>query len=155
MKRTMPNTLSKTIIIGNGEEHEKLLEYIRIQNLEDSVFCIGFVPDAQTLLAGIDIFVLPSTKEGLPYVILEALNAERPVIATKVGGIPDIIKNGENGLLVPAKSPTALASALKELLSDRKKCERFAHAGHATVIQKFGLTEMLAHTITLYESRTR
>lgn len=104
------------IIIGAGEDEVMLREMIRGQGLETHVFLIGQIPDAAHLLRGFDIFTLPSVKEGLPYVLLEAMMAGIPAVATNVGGIPDLIDHGRTGVLVQPKNPQKLAGALSTLI---------------------------------------
>lgn len=103
------------IIIGSGENFESLKKKITAYNLADRVILTGFMPDAARNLKAFDIFTAPSLKEGLPYVILEALQAGCPIVATSVGGIPDLVQNGENGFLVSPKNPYELAYAYAQL----------------------------------------
>ena len=137
--------------MGDGEERAKLEQQIAAHGLGNTVFLAGCIPDAARLLPAFDIFILPSLKEGLPYTILEALQARIPVVATSVGGIPDMIQSGKNGLLVPPQSSSALHSALTELIRDPIKRRQFGTAGHTTVLQNFTLNTMLTHTINCYE----
>ena len=109
------------------------------------------VPNASRYLKNFDIFVLPSIKEGLPYVILEAGLAGLPVVASQVGGIPEIIKDGENGLLVPPKNPEALAEAIKKLIADKNMREKLAENLRQKITQEFSLEKMLNATIKVYE----
>ena len=123
IKSEHPELSLKAVIIGNGEQKKELEEKIRLLGLQDTLYLPGFVPEASKLLKGLDIFVLPSIKEGLPYVILEAMQAGLPIIASKVGGLPDMIEDGRNGLLVPAKDQETLAKSLYGLIitpGDRK-----------------------------------
>lgn len=102
-----------TLIIGEGEDRPKLELRIRNQGLADKVFLLGLVSDAAKYLKGLDIFVLPSLKEGLPYTILEAQAAGVPIVATCVGGLPDLLENN----LVRPEDPRALAAAINSVLS--------------------------------------
>ncbi|MEX0909881.1 MAG: glycosyltransferase [Candidatus Paceibacterota bacterium] len=87
------------VIIGTGEQQESLTEYIRENKLHEKIFLTGFIADASKYLKAFDIFLLPSYKEGLPYVLLEAGYASVPFVARDIGGIPDIINTNENGIL--------------------------------------------------------
>ena len=107
------------VIIGEGEESKNLEKQIQELNLQEHVFLAGFVPDASRLLSAFDIFLLSSLSEAFCYVLLEAGQAGLPAIATKVGGIPEIIDNGKSGLLVPAKESTPTAHALQALTNDK------------------------------------
>jgi glycosyltransferase involved in cell wall biosynthesis len=87
---------------------------IKNGQLENDIILLGNIPNASKYLKAFDIFVLPSLKEGLPYVLLEATQAGLPIVASNVGGIPDIV--GDKGILVPPKDPEALATAIKQTL---------------------------------------
>ena len=111
---------------------------------------ISGVPNASIYLKNFDIFVLPSLKEGLPYVILEAGLAELPVIASNIGGIPEIIENGKEGLLVPPADTEKLAAAIKKLVDDKTLRETLVKNLHQKITQEFSLGKMLRETISLY-----
>jgi glycosyltransferase involved in cell wall biosynthesis len=117
-------------LVGNGLLKDQLEEFCIHHNL-NSVRFLGRLPhvDALEYIANSDIFILTSVEEGMPTVILEALALGKPVIATAVGGIPEIVKDGINGILVPPKSPEPIAKALDRLLSNsglRRKLGRAA-----------------------------
>lgn len=112
---------------------------------------ISNVPNASKYLKNFDIFVLPSIKEGLPYAILEAGLSGLPVIASNVGGIPEIIENGKDGLLIPPADPEELVNAIKKLLEDKTLRETLAKNLHEKITQKFSLEKMLQKTIEVYE----
>ena len=105
------------VVIGEGKERPKLEALIKKYNLEDKFFLIGRVPNAPRYLKAFDIFVLPSVKEGFPWVLLEAMAAEVPIISTKVGAVPEMIEDGKEGVLVPPKDSAALAKKISQLLS--------------------------------------
>lgn len=112
---------------------------------------ISNIPDAAKYLKNFDIFVLPSLKEGLPYVILEAGLAGLPVITSNVGGIPEIIENGKDGLLVPPANPEELAIAIKKLIEDKTLRENLAKNLREKILREFTLEKMIVNTISLYE----
>ena len=111
---------------------------------------ISNIPNASKYLKNFDIFVLPSLKEGLPYVILEAGLAGLPIIASNVGGIPEIIENGKEGLLVPPANPEELAVAIKKLIEDKTLRENLAKNLHEKIQREFSLEKMLKETISQY-----
>jgi len=111
---------------------------------------ISNIPNASKYLKNFDIFVLPSLKEGLPYVILEAGLAGLPIIASNVGGIPEIIENGKEGLLVPPANPEELAVAIKKLIDDKALRENLARNLHEKIQREFSLEKMLKETISQY-----
>ena len=140
----------RIIIIGGGEDRSYLAGHIAALRLGDVVSLAGFVPNAASLLRGFDAFALPSLKEGLPYVILEAARAGLPIIATGVGGIPEIMRNENNGLLVPPSDPASLASSMCRLMRDARLRERLTRQAlrleGATAFRR-----MLNQTIRAYQ----
>ena len=137
------------IIIGTGEDKEKLLESIRECRAEHSIF-ITADDNAARLLPAFDCFLLPSIKEGLPYVLLEAGLAKLTVIATRVGGIPDIIQDKKNGVLVPPRDSDALAEAIGAMAANKTMSGQYAEELFATAQRNFSLPKMIQETIALY-----
>lgn len=130
--------------------HEYLIEASK--NFSDiKLNIISNILDASKYLKNFDIFVLPSLKEGLPYVILEAGLAGLPVIASNVGGIPEIIEDGKDGLLVPPANSEELAKAIKKLIENKTLCENLAKNLNEKIKKEFPLEKMLRETISLYK----
>jgi glycosyltransferase involved in cell wall biosynthesis len=146
--RTHPHTV--VIIFGEGELREELQKYIKKQNLEQHVFLPGFDEDAVKMLTAFDIFVQPSLSESLSYAILEAGTAELAVVASSVGGIPEIIEHNVSGFLVPPCDTHALQHALIELLENPKMRTRCGNELKRRVERDFSLTNMLKKTFALY-----
>ena len=140
----------RCLIIGGGEQKEFLQQYIASHDLLEHVTLAGFVPDAAQYLRGFDAFILPSLKEGLPYTILEAMHAGVPVIASSVGGIPDLVEHEKTGLLVPTKNAAELANAKEQLLASKETRTLFGKFGKKRVQEKFPFTTMLEKTLALY-----
>jgi len=138
------------ILIGDGKERAKLERQVREAGLEKSFLFLGFRDDVPELLASCDLAVLPSESEGLPNSVLEAMAAGVPVVATCVGGIPEIIDNGQNGLLVPPENPPALAEAILRVLRDRNLAMRLARAGQERVRTHFSFDRVVAELRQLY-----
>jgi glycosyltransferase involved in cell wall biosynthesis len=142
------------IIIGAGEEKEKLEKQIKDLRLENRVFLVGFVENASWYLKAFDIFVLSSVKEGLPYVLIEAGFAGLPVVASDVGGISEIIEGGKNGYLFPAKDSTALATLLKAFIEKRFPPnfdpKKLASQLHTDTKEKYTLVGMIEKITALY-----
>lgn len=136
-------------IIGNGEMREDLENAARAYPSHDIRF-LGFKANAAQYLLAFDIFVLPSLKEGLPYALLEAGQAGLPVIATHVGGIPDIIEDQKNGLLVQAESVLPLTAALRLLRESDSLRAHYGSALNEKVEREFSLEKMLGATTSLY-----
>jgi len=139
------------VIIGEGEEQAMLEKQIKTEYLSDTVFLIGHKKDAQTLLKAFNIFTLTSLKEGLPYVILEAGLAGLPILATNVGGIQDIIKNKESGLLIEPKNSDNMAKSLKILTAREDSQKSYEKKIHETIKQFFVLENMRKRTYNLYK----
>lgn len=138
------------VIWGDGEEKDPLNALVKARGLHGRVLLHGFMKDASHYLKAFDCFVLPSTKEGLPYVILEAGLAELPVIATSVGGIPEVILDQKTGLLVPAKNADALADALDKLITSPTLRTSLGNTLHEKVLHDFSLDNMTTNTLKLY-----
>lgn len=135
-------------IFGEGEERISLEKQIKNLNLSKKVFLLGF-EDSNKIIKSFDVFILPSIKEGLPYVILEAGLAGLPILASEVGGIPDIIKNGENGLLFKKGNILEINQCLEKIKNENIK-NKIAENIHKTVISDFSLNQMIKDTKKLY-----
>ena len=118
--------------------------------LEKKVFLECFNTSASKLLAAFDIFSLTSIKEGLPFTLLEAGLAGLPIIASRVGGIPEILENGQTGLLVQPKNTTEIEVALKELFSNTEKRKKLGKESQKKVKSEFNFRKMLEATAKLY-----
>ena len=139
------------IIIGWGEEKENLSLLVTRYSLQNNVFLIDNLPHAAPYLKAFDIFALPSVKEGLPYTLLEAGLAGLPVVATNVGGIPEIIEDQREGLLVKATDSDDLANKIEELIEKPEKRKQMADNLWHKVIREFSLEKMLNATMAAYE----
>ncbi len=137
-------------IIGEGEERERLEKIIKEKNLEDRVFLVGFMDKANQYLKAFDIFTLTSIKEGLPYSILEAGLAGLPVVASSVGGIPDIIENGVSGMLVNKVAPPEITQAIDYLINTKDQRKIFGEKLKEKVEKEFSVEEMIKKTLKLY-----
>lgn len=137
-------------IIGDGEEKERMMRKIKDENLKENVTTCGFVPHAAKHIKAFDIFVLPSLKEGLPYTILEAMNAGVPIVASSVGGIPDLIEHEKSGFLTIPANSNSIAEALGKLISDIKTRNKFSKLSKLRAQEKFSFSSMLSRTIDLY-----
>ena len=148
---TQPN--ARYIIISSGEEETSLKALTQELGLTDKVFFAGFVPDARQYLKAFDLFLLTSRKEGLPYVLLEAGETSTPVLATNVGGVPDILGDGA-GTIVPKESPEELSEALGRLLVSPSLLAEQANNLHERVQTVFPFDQMIQKTKAVYfESR--
>jgi glycosyltransferase involved in cell wall biosynthesis len=142
---------ARVVIAGEGELRASLEQQIRHLHLEKHVVLAGFRPDVLSLHKAFDVFVMPSVSEGLGTSLLDAMAAGRPVVASAVGGIPEVVADGETGILVPPRDHAALAAAIVRLLGDRALRERMGAAGLARVRAHFSVERMVANTLRVYE----
>lgn len=140
------------VLIGDGQERERLERYVKRLDLEQRVVFCGHVDEAARYLPALDLFVLPSHTESLGYVVIEAGRAGVPVVASRVGGIPEIIDSGVSGALVRPGSYHLLATTLETLIKDPALRSRYATNLKARVEDKFSLERMTQKTIALYHS---
>jgi len=141
----------KIVIVGEGPDREKIEEMIEQYGLQSNVILAGQQSNMPAVYAAMDIFVLPSLNEGLPMTVLEAMAASKPVIASRVGAIPSVIKDGENGLLVAAKDSEGLRNAIASLLSDPERRRRLGDQAHAWVSQNYTSEAMALNYREMYE----
>jgi glycosyltransferase involved in cell wall biosynthesis len=137
-------------IVGDGDERKALENLIDEQNLGKYVDFKGFVPlgeEMQKIYRQADVFILPSTSEGMPKVLIEALANGLVVIASHVGGIPTLIQNGVNGLLIASRSPSSIADAIQKILMDPATHKKMAQNGLATAM-KYTIEERTQHLIS-------
>ncbi len=123
---------ARFIIAGEGELRPNLERQIKDHRLDKHVLLAGFRPDVLSLHKSFDIFVLSSTTEGLGTSLLDAMASSKPIVATKAGGIPEVVDDGVTGLLVPPKDHQALAHAIVTLLKDARLRQEYGAAGFAT-----------------------
>lgn len=139
------------VIIGEGEERENLIKLSKDLQINDRVNFIGFKRDANMYLKAFNVFSLTSRTEAFPYAILEAGLAKLPIIASRVGGIPEVIANNENGILVERGNVFDIEYHLRELIKDSRKREKFGKKIQQDVEKKFSLKLMLEKTVNLYD----
>jgi glycosyltransferase involved in cell wall biosynthesis len=140
----------RVALAGRGQEAEPLKAFAREHGLAERVTFLGHRDDVPDILAAGDLYVMPSLSEGLPLSLLEALFAEKPVVASAVGGIPEVVTDGESGRLVPPNDPPALAGALAELLRDPRRARSLAGAGLRRAREAFTLEHMTTEYERLY-----
>jgi len=139
------------VLAGDGPLRTGLEARARELGIADRCLFLGERSDVQDLLAVSDLFVLPSLFEGLPVSILEAMAAERPVVATAIGGTDEVITTGESGLLVPPRDPVALASVIRRLRGDASLAQRLALAGRERVEREFSVEVAARRIMQIYE----
>jgi glycosyltransferase involved in cell wall biosynthesis len=142
-------------IVGDGPERARLEELITRHGVAHKVTLAGGRDDARRLIASCDVFVLPSLREGLPLVVLEALHAGRPIIASDLDGLRGVLEDGDNALLVDPGSPAALASAVEKLLADRTVARAIARKGRASARSRFSIEQAAQSYLDVYEAALR
>ncbi|OGF19874.1 hypothetical protein A3G56_00540 [Candidatus Falkowbacteria bacterium RIFCSPLOWO2_12_FULL_45_10] len=148
--RQYPISNIKLIIIGSGPEQNNLQLQINNYELQNKIILTGSIGDAAQLLSAFDIYVCSSVKEGLPYSILEAMQAGLPIVATPVGAIPEIITDGQTGLLVKSGNAAALADKLSYALNRLSVSKQIGVEANKQVIAKYALRAMIKETANLY-----
>jgi len=143
---------ARFFIIGQGELLTLLEARIEKLGLKGRVTLTGYIKDVEEAFRAMDLFALSSHLEGLCTSVLDAMLMRVPVVATRTGGIPDVVEDGVNGYLVEPKSPEALAQGIIRLLEDREAQERFVKAGYERVIRHFTKEKMVAGTAMIYHN---
>ncbi len=153
IRATVPLSDVKLIIIGEGEQRKQLESMIQNLKLKKRVFLLGALPhqDLPQYLAIADVFCRPSVNEGFGISFIESMACRIPTIGTAVGGITDIIKDGENGMLVPPEDARALSRVLKRVIEDGNLSRRIAERGYQTVKARFTWEEVLKQMENIYE----
>lgn len=149
-KGSIPGKYIKYLIAGEGPLERDLKSFAKRLGLEDSFIFTGFIEDVRPLLGAVDLFVLPSFREGFPISILEAMAMGKPVIASNIDGINESVVDDYNGLLIPPKDGSALAEAITALSSDRARAIEMGAHGRTMVLEKFGLDKMVKAHNELY-----
>jgi glycosyltransferase involved in cell wall biosynthesis len=140
----------RVLIVGAGEEREQLGDLIRASDLEETVLLTGARSDIPDVLAAVDVAVLSSDFEGAPLTIMEYMAAEKPVVATAVGGVPDLVEHAVEGLLVPPRNPEALAAAVATLLRDPARARAMGARGRERQQREFSIESFVRRLEHLY-----
>jgi glycosyltransferase involved in cell wall biosynthesis len=149
LHRAVPG--ARLLLVGDGIRRAWVERLARDRGLAGSVVFTGFRTDVPALLATMDCFVLASTRtEGVPQSLLQAFAAGVPVVASAVGGIPEVVRHGVTGLLVTADDPPALAAAMREVLDDRPAARDRARAARRLVEEQFSHARSIERLLTLY-----
>ncbi len=139
------------VIVGDGVLMSSLKKEINDLNLNDRIHLIGHRKEIPEILACFDIFVLSSRWEGLPITLLEAMASAKPVVATSVGGVPELVENGKTGILVPPLNPEQLAMALLKLIEDDTMRTQFGKFALDVVKRKYDIKDYISKHLNYYE----
>jgi len=152
----LPELEAAAVLVGedlerSGEYRRELEELGHRLGVAERVVFAGRRDDVPGLLAGCDVVCLPSTAEGLPLVLLEAMGQGKPIVASAVGGVPELVLDGETGVLVPPGDARALAAALHRVLDEPELARRLGEAGRRRVAERFAAAAAAARILSLYE----
>jgi len=139
------------VVLGDGELKESLLAQRGQLGLEDRVLMPGFVPEAEKFLPAFDVFVMSSCMEGLGSIVLDAFAAGVPVAATAGGGLPELVRDGETGLLASVGDAPALAEAINRLLEHSMEAEKFSSRARQWVESESSLPRMVEQYRDVYQ----
>lgn len=137
-------------VVGDGPMRQALVKQIAELRLEGAVRLLGMRDDVAELLQGADLFVMPSATEGMPITVIEAMACALPIVATAVGGFLELVRDGENGFLVPVGDADALAQALARLIQDRDLLRRIGAANRRVAEEKFDIADTVRNYEELY-----
>jgi glycosyltransferase involved in cell wall biosynthesis len=141
---------ARFIILGEGELREPLERQVHEYRLDKHVLLPGFRADVLGCVKGFDVFVMSSVTEGLGTSLFDAMACAKPIIATRAGGIPEVVEDGVNGLIVPPRDHRALAAAIVRTLGDERLRREMGEAGFARVSERFTVERMVAGTAAVY-----
>ena len=147
--REVPDT--RVVIVGGGELRDSLERHIRERHLERHVLLAGFRWDAVEMTRGFDVFAISSVTEGMCIALVDAMAAGKAAVATEVGGIPEVMVDGETGFLVPPRDHAVMAARLVELLKDHPLRDRMGHAAQRRASERFSVDQMVRETAQAYE----
>ena len=142
---------ARFVVVGNGPDEAELQRRIDARNVRGIIQLVGFMDDVWPALLAADVFCMPSKSEGMPNALLEAMTASRPIVATEVGGIPEVIEHETNGLLAPPAEPRRLADAIQRLITDPAAAERLGIEARKTVENRFLARDVAARYADLYD----
>lgn len=139
------------ILFGDGPNYQPALELVKALQLEQYILCPGFEPDMISCLKGADILINPSLSEGLPNIVLEAMATRVPVIATNVGGLPELITDQHSGRLTNSGDHEAMVEAIIDLGSDKQKRDSFADYAYQTIVESFSFKQQANILTSAYQ----
>lgn len=138
------------VILGDGPQRHPLEERAQRLGISERVVFTGHRRDVPAVLETIDVFVCPSIQEGFPFSVLEAMRAGKPVVASRTGGVPELLRHGVDGLLVNVGDIPGLAAAISQLLQDRELRSRLGETGRTRVVRKFTTSAMIDCTEAVF-----
>lgn len=140
----------KFLVVGGGELLKELNAFVKKLGIEEKVIFLGWRRDMDLIYADLDVVVLTSINEGTPVTLIEAMASAKPVVATRVGGVPDVVKDGVTGILVPPEDVIGLTQGILKLLEDKKLREDLGRAGREFVRERFSKDRLIRDMENLY-----
>ncbi|UCC94463.1 MAG: glycosyltransferase family 4 protein [Candidatus Omnitrophota bacterium] len=140
------------LVVGEGEKKKELEGLVKDLAIENRVIFTGFRKDVKSALGALDVFVLPSIREGQPLILLEAMAMGKPIVATDIEGVNEILEDGKTGALIPSANSSALAEAIVGMLQESKKTEEMGKLARSTVMDKFNIQDKVKEHQRLYEA---
>jgi glycosyltransferase involved in cell wall biosynthesis len=150
MRRAAPEINAKLLIVGDGPERGAIEEAARRSGSAERVHLTGHISDVTPYYRAADVFVLPSHSEGSPYVLLEAMTAGVPIVATAVGGVPEMVTHDETALLVAPRDPQAMAASLARLLMDAPLARRLTSNASMMVATRYSPERYVRSLFEIY-----
>jgi glycosyltransferase involved in cell wall biosynthesis len=138
------------VLAGDGPLADVALQLREELNMTERLCLPGHVEWARELISALDILVVASTSEGSSVVAMEAMSLSKPVVATAVGGVPEVVADGETGILVASGEPEMLARGITEILGDPERATEMGERGRRRAVSQFDIDDMLARTQALY-----
>jgi glycosyltransferase involved in cell wall biosynthesis len=150
LRQTHPELETQLVIVGDGPEREPLQASARSLGLDSRVKFTGQMSNVKPCYAAADVFVLPSHSEGSPYVLLEAMIVHLPVVATAVGGVPEMVEDEKSALLVPARDPQAMAEALARVLTNPELARSIAANAYESAVTRYSPETYVRALVEIY-----
>jgi L-malate glycosyltransferase len=141
-------------MVGDGPDRGKVEQYCREHNICQKITFLGSLPLVEEVLVGADVFLLPSEQESFGLAALEALSCGVPVIASRAGGLPEVVDDGETGFLFPVGDVDAMAHAAVLLLTDSERRAAMSEAARRAAVERFGQAAVVAQYRAIYERVT-
>ena len=155
--RAVPKVLNRFpnarfCVVGDGEMKKDLSTLVDTLGIQEAVTFLGGQEHVSSLISCFDFVVIPSLREGFGLVALESLTQGKPVIASRVGGLPELVQHEQNGLLIPPGQPTAIAEAIIRLISNQDELIQMGARARESVSERFSQKAMLEKVATVYET---
>ncbi len=140
------------VVVGDGELREELIEYVKSLGIEENVIFTGWRSDLPQIYSSLDIVVVSSLNEGTPVSIIEAMASSKPVVATRVGGVPDVVVHQETGILVNSLDIDGMAKAINFLLDNPEVRKEMGKKGRQIALEKYDIKKLISNIKKLYQS---